>query len=212
MVEKGLTFMGFPEFKYWSPVNREQGTIEYEFGDGGNLENLCLMPLLARKVEHLILFINTREPLLGGVLGEINRAIPPVFGLDPESPGNAVFPAEQYEPLVQGLLAAKRAGNSVIYKDRYSVLDNPLFGIKGGWEVEVLWVYNERVPAWESQLPADTGRLIGQDLFENFPHYKTYGQNPPAIIGLEPEQVNMLAHLSSWNILDNAELFLSMIP
>jgi hypothetical protein len=211
LVESGWTFIGFPEFKYWSPTNPGEGAIEYEFGDGGNLENLSIMPLLARWVERIIVFVNTRHPLSGAKPGQINSAIPPVFGLDDEYPNNAVFPAEQYEPLVEGLLAAKRAGNAVIYKDRYPVLENPFFGIPGGWEVEVLWVYSERVPAFERELPLETGRLIGQDLFKNFPHFKTYGENPPAIIGLEPEQVNMLAHLSSWNILNNAELFLSML-
>ncbi|KPK06846.1 MAG: hypothetical protein AMJ56_14025 [Anaerolineae bacterium SG8_19] len=218
MVEDGLTFLGFPEYRYWpvsealrKPAAGRKPTLEYEFGDGGNLENLSIMPLLARQVERIIIFVNTRQPVTGDGPGQINRAIPPVFGLDPAVDTNTVFPAGKCKDLVAGLLAAKRAGTSVIHHDWYQVQENAFFGIKGGWEVEVLWVYNERVPAWEKLLSGPIRQMIGRDSLVNFPHYKTYGQNKPAIIDLKPEQVFLLANLSCWNVLDNAALFLAML-
>lgn len=223
MVEDGLNFLGFPEYRYWPvagafqkqvagrKIDSRKTAFEYEFGDGGNLENLCIMPLLARHVERIIVFVNTREPVTGDGPGQINRAIPPVFGQDPAVETSAVFPAGKYKDLVAGLLAAKRAGVSLIHRDRYQVQDNALFGIKGGWEVEVLWIYNERVPAWEKLLPGPIRQMIGRDSLVNFPHYMTYGQNKPAIIDLKTEQVFLLANLSCWNVLNNATLFLEML-
>ncbi len=212
IAEAGLAFLGFPEFKHWSLTGIGQtAAIEYEYGDGGNLENLGLMPLLARNVERIIVFVNTRHPLSGAGPGEINGSIPPLFGQTPAFQTNVVLQRDKYLPLVEGLLAAKAAGRSVIFKDSYQVQDNAFYGITGGWEVEILWVYNERVPAWEQHLPLDIRQSIGRDSLSNFPHYKTYGQNRPSLIDLRPEQVFLLANLSTWNILDNNELFLSML-
>ncbi|MFN2221013.1 MAG: hypothetical protein ACK2UH_00550 [Candidatus Promineifilaceae bacterium] len=212
LVDDGLDFLGFPEYRYWSPpLSGREREIEYEFGDGGNLENLCLMPLLARKVQRIIVFANTREPLRGPGPDQINRAIPPIFGRGPEKTPNAVFPADQFDGLAQGLLSARQAGRTLLHKGTYRVQDNPFYGIEGGWDVEVLWVYNERVPAWESLLPAGIRDQIGRGSLRHFPHYKTMGENKPAIIDLRPEQALLLSHLSCWNVLANRDLFLSMI-
>lgn len=218
MVEYDFNFLGFPEYRYWGvadtfqkPAAGRRPAFEYDFGDGGNLENLSIMPLLARQVERIIIFVNTRQPVTGDGPDQINNAIPPVFGQDPAVETSTVFPANKYIDLIAGLLAAKRAGTSVIHHDRYQVQDNDFFGIKGGWEVEVLWVYNERVPAWEKLLPGPISQMIGRDSLSNFPHYQTYGQNKPAIIDLKNEQVFLLANLSCWNVLNNAALFLAML-
>jgi hypothetical protein len=212
LVDDGLKFLGFPEFRYWSPpFAGTESEVEYEFGDGGNLENLCLMPLLARKVRRIIVFVNTRRPLLGPGEGEINRAIPPVFGLGPVRTPNAVFSPGKFLDLVEGLQAAKMAGGSLLFKDTYRVQDNAFHGIQGGWDVEILWVYNDRVPAWESALPAAIRDQIGQGSLERFPHYKTMGENKPSIIDLRPEQALLLAHLSCWNITANEDVFKSMV-
>jgi len=212
IAEAGLAFLGFPEFKHWPLTGVGQTAAkEYEYGDGGNLENLGLIPLLARKVERIIVFVNTRHPLIGSGPGEINGAIPPLFGQTTEFQTNVVLQRDKYLPLVEGLLTAKAEGRSVIFKDSYQVQDNAFHGITGGWQVEILWVYNERVPAWEQRLPLDIRQSIGQESLANFPHYETYGQNRPSLIDLRPEQVFLLANLSTWNILENDELFISML-
>jgi hypothetical protein len=212
LVEDGLTFVGFPEFKYWPPSSPvRSGAHEYEFADGGDLDYMGLMPLLARRVKNIIVFINTRNPITGSADDQISRALPPLFRPTPEFPHNVVFPQADYQPLADGLLAARQAGASVMHKDRYDVLANPFWGIDGGWQVQILWVYNERVPEWESQLPAGTSSLIGAGSLHNFPHYKTFRQNSPAVIDLRPEQVHMLANLSCWNVTSNETTFKSML-
>ena len=63
LTQAGLNFIGFPEFRYWPLVG--VGAVaakEYEVGDGGILENLGIMPLLARKVENIIVAIHRGPP------------------------------------------------------------------------------------------------------------------------------------------------------
>lgn len=212
LAQAGLNFVGFPEFRYWPVVSiGDVTTKEYEIGDGGILENLGVMPLLARKVENIIVFVNTKDELTGTGLGLINTSIPPLFGQTPGFETNHVFAAGRYEILVEGLLAAKNAGETVLFRDRYKVLENPHFGIEGGWEVNVLWVYNERVPKWEQKLPAEIRGMIGTSSLANFPHYRTFFQNPPAFIDLSAKQTQLLAHLSCWNVINKAEVFHSML-
>lgn len=210
LAKLGLDWIGLPEFKHW-PLS-DTGKIrarEYAFGDGGILENLGVMPLLMRKVDRIIIFVNTKDEL-GGRKDEINTSIPPLFGQVPSFGLNHVFPTDQYDALVEGFQAAKEAGATVMFRDRYRVKENRHYGIEGGWEADVLWVYNERVPAWEKNLRADIRRLIGVGSLGNFPHYKTFFQNPPAVIDLSAKQVHMLAHLSCWNIIENQNLFRAM--
>ncbi len=202
----GLDWVGFPEFKYW-PIEKAPAKSlkarEYEFGDGGTLENLGVMPMLLRKVGRMVIFVNTKHRLNGP--DDINDSIPPLFGL--RFPTNQVFPEDRYVPLVDALMARKATGETVMHRETYPVRDNAHYGVEGGWEVDVLWVYNERVSAWEQKLPQSIRSMIGTGSLGNFPHYKTFFQNPPAIIDLSAKQASLLAHLSCWNVLENADEF-----
>jgi hypothetical protein len=101
---------------------------------------------------------------------------------------------------------------AVLLQDLTTV-DNPVAGIAGGRRVRVLWVYNNRVNAWQDALAdaalrADLERAqsnqhrdgtpidphgAGTGPVANFPWYFTGDQ-----IHLDPEGVNMLAQLSAW--------------
>ncbi len=43
------------------------------------------------------------------------------------------------------------------------VKENPALGIPGGWTVRVMWVVNDRQPAWEAALPQDTRSKLQRD-------------------------------------------------
>ena len=184
-MKRGFDWLGFPEFKHWSPAQTQRSAREYEFGDGGILENLGVMPLLMRGVSRMIVFVNTRSPLRED---SINDSIPPLFGQTPDFEVNKVFPSEDYRGVVDGLLEAKKNKDTVFHRARHRVLRNDHYSIAGGGEVDVLWVYNERVEKWESRLPAETRDMIGRGPLGNFPHYRTFLQNPPKVIQLKGEQ------------------------
>lgn len=91
------------------------------------------------------------------------------------------------------------------------VLRNTWWGIDGGFEVDILYVYNEDSKGFKEELPSDTQQALeGGSAFSGFPFYKTVGQNGfSQFTQLTNAQVNLLAasaEFSMWsartNILD----------
>ena len=210
---RNLNNLGFPEFRHW-PIH-EIGDIhdeEYGHGDGGHLENLGVMPLLARGVERMIVFVNTKtkfepeaardpyasslEPLFRPVKDKDNR------DGNAEFTSNKVFEDDhKFDALIEGLAARKANGQTLIHCDTYTVLPNSHYQIKGGHEVKVCWIYNDAVRNWSDSLNASLRDLVAR--LDRFPHYKTFFQNPPKIIDLSVNEVNALAHLSCWNVMSS---------
>jgi hypothetical protein len=166
--------------------------------------------LLIRKVKRIVVFINTNDPVISET--QINDSLPPLFGQKPDFMDNHVFDAAKYGPLVQALLAAKSDGRPVAHRDMYRVRQNDLYGVDGGWDVDILWVYNERVRDWEGQLRSEVRERIGRGSLANFPHYLTFLQNPPAIIDLSATQVSLLSHLACWVTLNQEAKLRQMFP
>ena len=88
--------------------------------------------------------------------------------------------------------------------------DNQWFGIQGGRDIGLLWVYNNRVHDWYRRLSPEVQQELGAfddpDSFSGFPNYSTLSTD------LDATQINLLASLSAWVVADgdNAEAFLAM--
>jgi hypothetical protein len=130
---------------------------------------------------------------------------------------NQIFEPEAFFELSERLWAAHRAGGSAVWlQSGLSVRDNPRFGVASAGPVDVLWVYNNPVRAFFDRL-RDTVKLAmdaDRFLYGTFPNYDTILQ-----LHLTPRQVNLLAHLSCWNVIHdqsvrgfppNAEVFRGM--
>ena len=228
----GRDFENYPHARCW-PVTGRGGepTAAEVLTDGGDLENYGLIALLRRRVTRVVVFINTEWPL-SAALGvsawpddsdpehrAIDPFLAPLFGAPSNRfPHNRVFPEAEFATLVRGLQAARRAGRSVATTLTHRVLANDRWGVSGGWETRICWVYNERVPEWQARIPADVRRQVeaGQAAraeggFAHFPHYRTRGQNPGCLIRLTPEQVNLLAHLACWTVMANADTLRALL-
>lgn len=205
----GLNFIGFPEFKHWPAKNA--GDIkakEYEIGDGGNIENLGILPLLKRGVKRIIIFANTKKALSLKNPNQINGAIKALFK---QGNVNHVFVADKLSDLQSGLLDKLSEGKATIYTDTYTVLANEHHGVVGGHEVKILWVYNHHYLNWEEKLPEEVSKRIGIGKLSNFPHFATFGENIPKLIDLHVVQANLLSHMSCAVVRDNIEEFLDII-
>jgi hypothetical protein len=77
-------------------------------------------------------------------------------------------------------------------------VDNPWFGVKGGKKVRVLWVYNGNFKKWYEQLTPGAQNVVSD--IDNFPYYDTVTQTQ-----LSKEQVNALASLTSWNVVEGCK-------
>ncbi|WP_338849482.1 hypothetical protein V8J88_10665 [Massilia sp. W12] len=105
----------FPRFYYWHlDKNKNVGSDNLYFGDGGFLDNYGLFPLLRRKVRNIIIFINTDTPFKISKEGraalekkeemkaadfealvdtlQIDGALPALFGFHDSKASSAGFP------------------------------------------------------------------------------------------------------------------------
>ena len=194
----------------------------HAFADGGDIENFGLIALLRRRVERIVVFVNTLHPLAervrpaaaSGEEAGIDPYIPPLFGYaTSKCPHNQVFARAAFGSVAAALREAKRGGRGAVAATRLTVEPNAWWGVAGGWDVEVCWVYNERAPAWEARLDADVRRAIDEGQaprpagpFAHFPFYRTEGQNPGCLVRLTAPQVNLLADLSCWVVMEHAAL------
>lgn len=192
-----------PRFNYYLNLDNSQPAESKNLiiGDGGNLENFGIIPMLIRQVDKLIVFVNSgekfEEPSTNG-LGlwkGIDPYIPPLFGehstfwrhIDGDIK-TKVFPSEFLEgnafSLIDQLLQANEAGKPLTCRMKIPVLDNEWLGIHSvkpsgePYEVEILWVYLDMPASWYNQVPSAIQSELekGEDgLFEDFPHYPTAG-------------------------------------
>ena len=157
---------------------------------------------------------------------QIDKGVQAHFGIFPEADNkvtertfnllkNQVFKTEDYQDVILGLQAAQAKGDGVVYATNLTTIENEWWGVPGGLEVEVVFVYLGRLSSWEADLsqdmqsrvvpsngdPSDMSNTIDNGIFRHFPHYYTAGGL------LTHQQSNLLADLSGWNILQHKELF-----
>jgi hypothetical protein len=228
-----------PEYRYWPTLNVHAPELvpPIRFADGGSLENLGLATALSYSdVTSAIAFINTNQPLRrDGNHIAVDDAIPPLFGFQPfdsvrgyvpytNEPlvhdansvfrNNQIFPSTQFFPLIDALWV-RSAGNTrspIVLQDLVTV-KKPWFGVAGGRSVKVLWVYLQSTTAWSDQLSRQRAFPWEDSVWEyqqkqasneDFPNYGTFSTQ------LEPRQVNLLANLTAWTVMNAKEEFLRM--
>lgn len=212
-----------PRYPYW-PVAEPQDAALTWFADGGSLENTGICALLARGVGRIIAFINTQTPLTVDASGNvtIDSSVQLLFGRTPDAPSrlmteehvasapnatadnNQVFPTSAYDDLAAGLATANITnGGPAMFRQTVPVLANMQFHVAGGYELDILWVYNTNVPNWRNLLRPQVAQYV--DTLANFPNYLTIEQ-----LGLSAEEVNALAELSYWNLASNEDVVTSM--
>ncbi|MDP9190611.1 MAG: patatin-like phospholipase family protein [Acidobacteriota bacterium] len=226
-----LLDVDLPEQPYWPPMSSgaQIPAQSFDFGDGGNLENYGLIPLLMRGVKKVILFVNTDSPLSlsyvpstnGASSADLDPNLPVLFGVPVTSGGNAaadnnqVFPSSDFVTLISKLQALKTNGQAMIVPMTHEVLANQWWGVTSG-SVEILWVYLDQVTAWSSQI---TDTWVTQQLqdgssgaFPNFPNYKTVDEDGTATLTqLTAPQVNLLADLTCWVVTENVSAFTNFV-
>lgn len=212
-----------PQELYW-PVTEAADTAAklFDYGDGAVIDNTGMCALLQRKVKNIIVFLNTgtklnldfdpaNPPKKGDVASDMSALFGYPFAATNEN--NQVFKQSDFTTVVGSLQDAKRKGETLITACDLEVQPNDWWGIEGNWTVKVCWIYLDRVPTWEEQLPKDIQKEIKKGnrhhfkhgKFRHFPNYKTVDENFLDLVELTPSQVNLLGHLCCWNVLHNAD-------
>jgi hypothetical protein len=155
-------------------------------GDAGIYDDLGHLPLLRRGVRKLVIVDSSaiHDNSTGVEKENLCQMVFTLaaFGqpgcLRPANPPGAPNPnvaegfATVFEPSEFGALWAKirekyEAGMPVVIRDKFTVVDNPRFGIKGGWQAEIVWVICLPVASWRAALPSRTAAA----LHSYFPNY-----------------------------------------
>ena len=224
---KGLTDF-LPAFEYWNPVNTELSTTqEYLFGDGGIAEDTGISPLLARKVENIVLFItepfdttpisdkkceveqryfgyNQIAQLFGAPIYKKNKSTNQYYLEPAYDPASKFFDTSNFKGLSDALMAAKKDGAPIVVQQTYDVQQNLRFGVEGGWKTTVTWVVVDTCKGFNEGLPSDVyhqNKFVVEGL-ENFPAICTFGQNTEKHGGIETVQLIQLTNAQA-NLLAN---------
>ncbi|MEO0469209.1 MAG: hypothetical protein AAF206_06290 [Bacteroidota bacterium] len=212
---------------YWPIPNQSNFTknIDFVFGDGGNLENLGVNSLLQRKVHKLVVFVNTDVAVnvdyQSGSGSDIHYPGPKdvsndvltLFGIPFEGSEdmnrNQVFAKDDILELMQQLIRKKDSGISIIAHTSFQTLQNDWWGIEAGDTVEMVWVYNDGVPAYNDQLDQSIRSEIDDSYLVDFPFFPLYrliGEDSQ-LVKLSPKQINLLYQFCAWNVYSNADQF-----
>ncbi|HVE70041.1 MAG TPA: hypothetical protein VNI54_01635 [Thermoanaerobaculia bacterium] len=223
--------VGFPEFRQW-PVDASHAERETHFGDGGHVENIGLMPLLARKVSNILVFINTATPFEPGLnkAGEVHLYDDLVqFFREPRMRDGKVA-EEMMEPnyertelgdpsrvviasgdtklaeLHAAFSKAQGNGQPLVYCGEYSIIDNKRFGVRAYENAKICWVYLDRTESWIAKLETEPNPALKRAIkWRNFPHYKTFFAPIVYIIRLKPRDANTLASLTAWTVISQRD-------
>ena len=216
----------FPEFRHW-PVDQEairssgsgvrRIADEFQHGDGADMDNLALTPLLVRKTENIVVFVNTEdafsEPKNGcaNVTEEhISDDIVSYFRHVGVLVSNIVF-ADGDNGLVaicEAFAEQQAAGQPLVYCQPYDVLANARHGISP-YRASICWVYLDRSNNWIDRLQIEGNELVaelaqGEDSFDNFPHYHTFAEHGVSLIDLNRERVVALSNFAAWVVRERA--------
>ena len=211
-----------PKEEYWAvsdSAESNEKSKEIRFTDGGNLENFGLMAMLQRKVEKLVVFVDSEDPLpptWDKVMDDSD--VTPLFGLKNKGmPHNQVFRKKDYTPLLKGWIEAQKNGGLAMQATTLEVKQNDWFGIEGGWHVDILWVYTAPVTNWAEMLSAEVQHDVakgieGHEPLAHFPNYRTADENHFLTIDLSKPQAALLADMYAWSIEQEAEAFRAHLP
>lgn len=213
-----------PKLYTWSPLATPKAipqSAEFSFADGGCMDNYGIMPLLRRNVKKIAVFINTFSKLGTSPVSDytdmpedyLDFNLPSLFGcvkltnlisaMGTDITHNQVFNKLDFKNVLLALQTKKNANEAVRVTTTHTVLENEWWGIAGGYDVEVCWVYNEEVLNWEKELSPEIQKdfKIGNDRDTEKPtEFPMYGTISCTAGGFSTKEANLLAHLAAWNV------------
>ena len=219
-----------PQANYWTASQPSAGE-NFAFVDGGCIENFGIMALLRRKVEQIVVFVNTAESYDATIdyssqikPDDMDFSVPALFGKFSAQTMNQiqnsmgvdithaqVFSSDDFTKVTEQLSAIKNTKGgkygSLIANTSLEVQANEWWEIEGGWTANIIWVYNEENPNWRSQLSKDTNETLTQQdeaaELGTFPLYETVFST---VKGMTPLQLNALANVGAFSVNENLDV------
>lgn len=143
-------------------------------GDGGFMDNLALMPLLARQVKNILVFVNADREWGTNTTLESYFARLGTADESGDKRMNRVFGHQRYLELLANLNAAKAAGEAAVHcGTEWTVKENEIYNIRSYHGLNICWVYNHAADQWRKALPKTVQDWLG---------------GPPAAVGRGTER------------------------
>ena len=226
----GAGNLGFPEFQHWSVDTKANRAVVRELAhtDGGHIDNVGLVSLLARGVENIIVFINTRQAfreigehdevsdraLYAGVLAyfTVNHRNHVIKGAKGCWNNAACTPLGD---LYDKLKAKRKAGLPLVHCDEYAIHPRSEKHPRmphAPKPTNICWAYLDAPQAWTAALGKNQ-KLSREQLLDlqlrrgdlkAFPHFHTFFENDWEVINYTPRQVSALSHLTAWSLCESA--------
>jgi hypothetical protein len=213
---------GTEDLDYWNQVNFKGE--RQPFADGGGTDNLAITPLLRRGITNIISCIALVEHIdnstnmedwavsqwdIAALFGAVplqNKNINKkgqVNGMSPQELNRAtqVFPSAAFAKFFNAIKAGIASGGPVYHLATYEVLENKQQAIKGGQQVNVLWVINGLQSNWESQLPADTRGSLAKSRYKKGGLYEgnTQSRDTASLQGDGMRELRMFPYISTFD-------------
>jgi hypothetical protein len=222
----GVVNIMFPEFRHW-PVDQDairrsddrvrRKSDEFQHGDGADMDNLALTPLLVRKTENIIVFVNSedafRKPAAGcGAVTEEHLTDDIISYFRPTGVliHNVIFgDTSGLEAMCEAFDQRQAAGEPLVYCQLHDVIRNERHAITP-YQANICWVHLDRSLNWIDVLDGDGNELVGElktgeGSFSNFPHYLTFAEQGAFLIDLNRERVIALTNFAAWMVFESAE-------
>jgi len=218
-----------PHYSYWPIGPGKQKAKEYLIGDAGFIEDTGLLPMLQRRVKKIgcFLFVGPGQQINNTVdFCDLDRQIsngqydPKTFkpdgmladslyvlfgyGYDDgkwHKKHNTVFKQNEMFSLACRFQTLKKAGKPQVLSQSHEVQPNAYWGITGGYTVDIVYYYNDKIPEFERKLPKETQEDIKSGTLKGFPTDLAAG------LYMSPRVVKLMAAQAEYAIHQNAELF-----
>jgi hypothetical protein len=190
--------------------------------DGGAVDNLGLLALLARQVKNVIVFVNANEHyFFSDDLRDICG-----FGSSQGATTNhglcQVFHPDCWREIQRQFDACVARQEPVVCcGSEWEVLPNQVFNVQGYKGLNICFVYNFPVESWRQMLPDDVkklvpkypneketvdGKVLEPDVqLPRFPWFSTMFEQRNVkpklqILALAPQATQLLSHLACWSV------------
>jgi hypothetical protein len=206
-----INMIGFPEFRQW-PIDGTNAERETDFGDGGHLENLGIMPLLARQVPNILAFMNTSEPFDPKVdrhEGDpLDDTIIRLFRAPMSRDANGAYTSnvvigsgdQKLDELLAKYTDERNHGQPLVHCDRYDIVANAKYGVRP-YKANICFVYVDQPKSWSNKLDRGPNRKLRRLANSSFPYFHTFFQRGTQVIRLRAADVNALSNLTAWTVI-----------
>ena len=210
-----------PKANYFAPLKEGKKPAPntlFDFGDAGLADNFGILAMLRRKVSKIVVFVNTSTPfdpdakVVNGKTdpNHIDSSMAAIFGCASgwdnvggiRLGGLQAFSQEDFEDILgqlrshcQKMPDGTIKTNSTLYaRKKMTVLENKDRQVPGGWEADVMWVYNCMPQPWYDKLPAELKATADSN---SFPFNNT---GKVTLVGASRDTINTMANLAYWNL------------